>query len=114
MGMSGSSLWERLHMQIMETAMGIAGFMHNHYEMTLSEDRRELELNCFSESFRQKFEDRGRLSKLYVLNERLDKEMLEFRNESVVVDHTEEEDEWVKIMEQIEELEKCDEKAFKL
>lgn len=32
--------------------------------------------------------------------------MLEFKNESMIIDHTQETDEWVKIMEQIEQLEK--------
>lgn len=40
--------------------------------------------------------------------------MLEFRNESMIVDHTEEEDGWVKIMEQIEQLEKSEEEASKI
>lgn len=49
-----------------------------------------------------------------MLNQRLDQEMLQFRNESVIVDCKEEEDEWVRIMEQIEEIEKGDEEAAKL
>ena len=40
--------------------------------------------------------------------------MLEFRNESMIIDRTENADEWEKIMEQIEQLQKSDEEASKM
>lgn len=49
-----------------------------------------------------------------MLNQKLDSEMLEFRNESMIVDQTQEADEWVKVMEQIEQLEKSEEEVSKM
>jgi hypothetical protein len=49
---AGSTLWETMHEQLMEAAMGITGFMHNLYEMALSEERRETEVYCFLQAFR--------------------------------------------------------------
>jgi hypothetical protein len=49
---AGSTLWETMHEQLMEAAMGITGFMHSLYEMALSEERREAEVYCFLQTFR--------------------------------------------------------------
>jgi hypothetical protein len=40
--------------------------------------------------------------------------MLQFKNESKIVDFDKEEDEWAGVMEKIEDIEKIDEKQFEM
>lgn len=57
-----------MHDELIQIAMGILGFMHKHYGMSISEERKMIEIEVFLEIFRQKFAGREKLSKIYMLS----------------------------------------------